>query len=109
MRSGWLGVLALAACNRGGPAWQPVAEGLDAALLRVGGAGPEDVWAVGADAGDGPLVLRWDGVAWARVNAGTTGDLWWLWVDDAEVWMVGEGGRVLRHDRAAGTTTETSL
>ena len=60
------------------PAWQVVASELDEAVLAVGGSSSRDVWAVGADKGQGPLVLHWDGSTWTRVPTGSHGDLWWV-------------------------------
>lgn len=107
MRGLWWCGLALVGCGRGD--WKPIAEGLDAALLSVSGTSADDVWTVGADAGDGPLVLRWDGEAWERVHTGTAGDLWWIWLSAEEAWMVGDGGRVLHLDRASGAILEEVL
>jgi hypothetical protein len=49
----------------------------DAALLSVSGRATDDVWMVGADAGQGPLVLHWDGASWARLASRVSTDLWW--------------------------------
>lgn len=74
--------LALAAC---GPAdetrlaaWELVAQSDASALLSVSGTSAHDVWMVGADDGDGPLVLHWDGSGWERKQTGVSGDLWWV-------------------------------
>lgn len=48
------------------------------ALLSVHGTAPDDVWAVGADDGDGPVVLHFDGERWQRLATGLRGDLWWV-------------------------------
>lgn len=90
--------------------WTFVAEELDAALLSITGSGSDDVWAVGADAGSGPLVVHWDGSGWVTEDTQTTGDLWWVHLDGSDAaWMAGAGGRVIRHDRGAGTFTEEVL
>lgn len=84
--------------------WDTVASGLPGALLSVTGSSATDVWAVGADAGDGPGVLHFDGAAWSAVDTHTTGDLWWVWQASAtSVWIAGEGGRVLHGDTAGFT------
>jgi hypothetical protein len=73
--------LCLVACPQPPPpqAWQTLATGLDEALMGVSGTGPTDVWAVGADQGQGPLVLRYDGAAFTRIaTPGVTGHLWWV-------------------------------
>jgi hypothetical protein len=58
--------------------WSVVTSGLDEALLSVGGSAADDVWAVGADKGKGPIALHWDGSRWERRATGTRGDLWWV-------------------------------
>lgn len=58
--------------------WSVVASELPSALLAVGGTSADDVWTVGADKGQGPLVLHYDGTAWAEVPTGTRGSLWWV-------------------------------
>lgn len=88
--------------------WKLVLRDLDAALLGVWGSSASDVFAVGADTGNGPLVLHWDGSTWTKFGAastGASGGLWWVAGTDATgpVWMAGEGGLVLRYDRAADT------
>ncbi len=99
--------LALAAC--GPRPFAILGADLDEALLSVGGTASTDVWTVGADAGDGPRVLSWDGAAWTDHATETTGDLWWVHVEDDVVWMAGDGGRVVRHDRATGAFAEQVL
>jgi hypothetical protein len=87
-----------------GPSWSVVFPALDGALFSIWGTAADDVWTVGSDAGDGPLVLHWDGSRWDRISTGTTGDLWWVHATAQRVWMCGDGGTVLRHDRGTGTT-----
>lgn len=84
-----------------------VAEGLPSALLSVTGAGPDDVWAVGADAdGTGPYVLHGDGGTFSRVDVGSPGDLWWAWRAGADaLWIAGAGGRIVRYTPSSGTST----
>lgn len=93
--------------------WTLLAEGLPGALLSLwapeGGAPGEDLWTVGGDIGEGPLVLHLSGGAWSRVQTGSSGDLWWVWGDGTAVWMVGEAGRVIRHDPASGAFAEQTL
>jgi hypothetical protein len=59
------------------PAFLLAVDSADAALLSVSGRASDDVWLVGADAGQGPQVLHWDGAAWAVLDAGVSADLWW--------------------------------
>lgn len=92
-------------------AWQTVAEELGGALLSITGNTADDVWTVGAQDADGPLVLHYDG-AWTRVPAAPGGDLWWAWLppagSDNALWAVGELGRVLRYDGAAWAPEEVT-
>ncbi len=87
------------ACPPGPPAvrWTTVAQGLPEALLSVSGRGATDLWAVGADKGDGPLVLHYDGNRWERRRTGTRGSLWWVHpAQDGTVFMGGTGSTILR-------------
>jgi hypothetical protein len=78
--------------------WSLVAESPDAALLSVHGTSAADVWMVGADRGDGPLVLHWDGSSWERKATGLSGDLWWVQAHaDGSVYLSGSEAHVLRH------------
>ena len=63
---------------------QVVVEAPAAALFAVHGTSAKDVWMVGADDGDGPLVIRFDGSAWQRLDTGVRGDLWWVRAFDDE-------------------------
>lgn len=100
--------LAFTACDDGDdppsdPGWTFAFEGLDAALFSIWGTAADDVWVVGADPGDGPYALRYDGATWTRLATGATGDLWWVSGLGDSVWMVGDGGLILRHRRGSGT------
>ncbi len=55
--------LAAAGCGSG---WERVESGTDRTLQAVWAGGPDEAWAVGAEG----TVLRWDGRAWRRVDAG---------------------------------------
>ena len=86
---------------------KPVLENLPAALLSISGRSPKDVYAVGADPGDGrgPLVLHYDGSGWRRLDSGATGGaLWWISVTpiDDKFYMAGEGGLILEFDPSNG-------
>ncbi len=77
-------------------------EELDAALLAVWTSEGEIV-SVGADAGDGPLVLHLSNGGWERRDTGVSGHLWWLAPHpDGDLWMVGANGNVLKFDRGSG-------
>lgn len=89
--------------------WELVAEDLPEALLSVW-AGDGLVYAVGADKGQGPAVLRLRDGGWERLATGERGDLWWVErAPDGTFWMVGEGGLVLRHDSADDSFTRLSV
>jgi hypothetical protein len=93
------------------PEWRPVVEGLDGALLSIWGTSERDVWAVGGPLGNegfDALVLRFDGSTWRRHRPGE-GDArqrsyWWVHGSSAaDVWLVGEKGRITHHDGATFT------
>ena len=79
------------------PQWQLVATELPEALLSVSGSAADDVWVVGADAGDGPLIARFDGGGWSRYASPIAADLWWVHaVSAAHVYAGGSQGTILR-------------
>jgi hypothetical protein len=80
------------------PEWTILGEALPGALLSLTGRARDDVWTVGGDDGEGPLVLHLDGETWTRVSPESPGDLWWVWLGATQVWTVGAAGRVLRLD-----------
>lgn len=95
----------LVSCSKAQPAtvrekeWQILASELPSALLSVSGRSPSDIFAVGADKGQGPLVLHFDGTRWAELHTGQRGDLWWVQaLPGGPVLMAGAGGMVLRYD-----------
>ena len=95
-------VLAVVAACDPDPHYQVVAADLDEAVLAIGGTASDDVWAVGADRGHGPLVLHYDGAAWSRIDTGTRGDLWWIApVAGGPIYVAGKDATILRYD---GTT-----
>jgi hypothetical protein len=62
---------------------------------------------VGADDGNGPVLIHFDGTSWKRVDTGATGDLWWVWGDgQGMIFLSGAGGKVVIHDSNAGTFEE---
>lgn len=114
----WLGlallaVHALSACSDddGDPPpaeWQLVHEDLDGALLSIWGTSESDVWSVGGDAGEGPVVLHWDGSSWQSPAAESDGDLWWVFgFGGGPVYAGGAGGRILRYDGGSFDPMET--
>ncbi len=79
--------------------WQLLASELPSALLSVSGRSSTDIYAVGADKGQGPLVLHFDGKAWKELHTGHTGDLWWVQaLPNGPVFMAGASATVLRFD-----------
>lgn len=86
------------------PTWSRVASTEASALLSVHGPSPDDVWVVGADDGEGPMVLHWDGDTWARMPTGMRGDLWWVHTfDDGTVFMGGGDALTLRYENGMFT------
>jgi photosystem II stability/assembly factor-like uncharacterized protein len=83
------------------PTWALVTDGAPAAFLGVAGTSSRDVWIVGADKGRGPIVLRFDGTVFRRLETGHRGDLWWVApLADGTAWLGGAEGTVLRYDGA---------
>ena len=85
--------------------WVEDRAGLSAGLFAVWSDQTGPLWAVGADDGDGPMLLsRPLGASgeWTRVDMSAhPGDLWWICGAGADVrYLVGAGGRVLRWDRS---------
>ncbi len=81
--------------------WSLVAQGLPEALLSITGTSPSDVWAVGADNGTGPIVMHYDGDAWARLSTRTSGHLWTAHaVSSNDVFVGGASSTILRWDGA---------
>jgi hypothetical protein len=100
--------LSALACDGGADSWQVVHEDLPGALLSVWGTSADDVWVVGADAGDGPLVLHYDGDAWEELSTGHAGTLWWVFgFESGPVYMGGEGGAILRYEDGTFTPMTT--
>jgi len=97
----------LASCSKAQPPaatakereWQLLASELPSALLSVSGRSARDIYAVGADKGQGPLVLHFDGLRWKELHTGQRGDLWWVQaLPNGPALIGGSGGMVLRYD-----------
>lgn len=106
--------LAFAACPDPDPEpapqgeWSVVSQGLPGALLSVAGTSATDVWAVGADKGQGPTVLHFDGAAWTAVPTGTRGTLWWAHAfAGGPVFFGGANSTVLRYEGGTFTRLPT--
>jgi hypothetical protein len=82
------------------PQWQLLADLPEAALLGVHGQSADDVWMVGADDGNGPMILHFDGQGWQRLVAQLPGvDLWWVrTLSDGAVLMSGSASTVLLYE-----------
>lgn len=91
----------------GAPKWQQVLRELDGALLSIWGTSENDVWAVGGplgNAGFDSLVVRFNGQTWQRAKPGKTDSYWWVHgTSPADVWLVGEKGRITHWDGNAFT------
>lgn len=99
----------LCAEDDGAPVIDPfrtVFDGMAAALLAVTGLSATEVVVVGGDPRDGlgPYVLRYNGRCWRRLATGAQGALWWVTYEpiDGSLYMVGEGGLILRYDLETG-------
>jgi uncharacterized protein DUF6851 len=98
--------IALVGCHKPSPSpppatreWQLLASELPSALLSVGGRSSKDIYAVGADKGQGPLVLHFDGTKWTELHPPSTGDLWWVQaLPNGPVLMSGASATILRYD-----------
>ena len=90
------------------PSWTLLAEGLDSALISVWGSDERDVWVVGSDQGEGPLIAHFDGTAFERLASGTSGHLWWVFGFDAgPVFFGGANGTILRYADGAFSPMRT--
>jgi hypothetical protein len=88
--------------------WVVVHEALDSALISVWGSDEDDVWAVGGDRGEGPLVLHWDGERFETMATGASGDLWWVFgFAGGPVFLGGAGGSILRYEDGVFSPTST--
>lgn len=87
--------------DAGASSFALLAEGLEGALMSVQG-GASGVYAVGADVGEGPQVLRYDGAGWRTIATGTSGDLWWVYPTASGAVMGGANGQLLRYDASTG-------
>ncbi len=91
------------------PTWREAAGTLDRSVLAAWGRAHDDVYVVGGDlgaGGTGALLAHWDGATFTEIPTGQEHTLWWIWgtPDGETLWLVGEGGTVLRR---AGDTFET--
>jgi hypothetical protein len=81
------------------PSWSWAATSEAGAFMSVHGTRSDDVWIAGADDGQGPAVLHFDGDGWERVATGVRGDLWWAHAtSDGPVYFGGSDALVLRYE-----------
>src|SRR5690349_2655807 len=82
--------------------WSTVASGLRESILSIDGTSPTDVWAVGADRGEGPLVLHYDGAAWTERPTHERANLWWVHAfPGGPVFLAGAQSTILRYQDGA--------
>ena len=89
-------------------AWSALSSAAGEAFLAVTGTSARDVWVVGADKGNGPAVLHWNGEAWTRERPDIHGDLWWTHAfPGGPVFMAGGRGNVVRYQDGVFTRLDT--
>jgi hypothetical protein len=97
---------ALLGCEE--PRWEVVHRDLDEGLINVWGRSSTDVYAVGSDTGNGPIVIHYDGEAWTRLETGVRGDIWWInGREEGSIFLAGARGMILRYDGTTFTEMET--
>ncbi|MBL8969979.1 MAG: hypothetical protein JNK56_05330 [Myxococcales bacterium] len=101
-----------ATLRREGEAWVAKPSGVTTILWGIWGPSKDLLWTVGGDGvDDAPVLLRWDGAAWAPEMLPATGEstgLFKLWGTGAsDVTAVGDRGLALHHDGAAWTVQPT--
>lgn len=70
-----------------------------AAFTAIHGTSAQDVWAVGADDGQGPLVLHYGPAGWTRHDSGVRGDFWWVQaLSEDDVYFAGSDSHVVHFD-----------
>lgn len=88
--------------------WERVHDELPEGLMSVWGRSSTDVYAVGSDAGSGPLVLHFDGERWTRLSTGIRGDLWWVnGLASGPIFFGGTDGQILSYDGTTFTPMDT--
>ncbi len=91
------------------PPWSALPDAASAGwLMNVWASGPSDVWAVGGSPGAG-VVQHFDGTSWQARDLGRVTPLldWTFGFAADQVWVVGQGGTLLRWDGAAFTPEDS--
>lgn len=85
--------------------WQLLASARPSSLLASWASSTTDVWVVGGREaiGEGPVVLRYDGAAWSRLDTGIVNlDLWQVFgFEGGPVFLAGSNGTILRYENGA--------
>lgn len=102
-----------AALRREGDGWVTTPTPTTSMLWGVWGSAKDELWAVGGDAvDDAPVLLRWDGAAWAEVALPAIDPdchgLFKVWGSAADdVTIVGDRGVTLRYDGASWSASDS--
>jgi hypothetical protein len=103
-----------------GAGWTTVPVDAPAQVWSVWGRAKNDVWAIGGGTYGGdlvtPFVMHFDGSTWSRSNTGVASGLLsgyssgHGWTSPAgDVWLIGNGGTILHHDRFPATSPGPAL
>ena len=93
-----------------GPTYALVADGLGAALFSVWGDAENNVWAVGANDGSGPLMLHYDGGGWERIDTSSLDhDFWWVWGEGDQLFIGGSKGHMVRYTPSTGELSDAVI
>ena len=93
-----------------GPSYALVADGLGAALFSVWGDATDNVWAVGANDGAGPLMMHYDGDAWERIDTSSLDhDFWWVWGSGDQLFVGGSKGHMVRYTPSTGELSDAVI
>lgn len=91
----------------GSAEWAVEYELADGAIVGVWGSAPDDVWAVGGQAGRG-IILHSDGVEWVPVETGFDALLWWVYgFGRDDIYAVGEKGLIVHWDGVSWARVES--
>lgn len=93
-----------------GPSYALVADGLGAALFSVWGDAADNVWAVGANDGQGPLLMHYNGDNWERIDTGALDhDFWWVWGQGDRLFIGGSKGHMVEYTPSTGALLDTVI